>query len=145
MRRHTARDPVRAKYGRPESRPRPAAGPGLRPSAELGAVLLDTLGLPATMEWHLHRFRRRTGIPWDLQVHDAAGFRLPEGYAATIFDLHSLTLDNIARHGAASRVAIALTITPRDVTMVVRDNGFGRAGRPSGIIVTVSLPIGTAN
>ncbi len=145
MRRHTARHPVRAKYGNPERRPRPDAAPELRPSAELGALLLDTLGLPATIEWHLHRFRRRTGIPWDLQVHDAAGFDLPEGYAAMIFDLHSEVLDKIARHSGASRVAIALTITPRDVTMVVRDNGFVRPGMPAGgsngIIVTVSLPI----
>ena len=148
MRRHTARDQARAKNGNPERRQsRPAGLRKSRPSAELGAVLLDTLGLPATIEWHLHRFRRRTGIPWDLQVHDAAGFDLPEGYAMTICDLHSEVLDSIARHSGASRVAVALTITSSDVTMVMRDNGFGGQGTAterSGIIVTLSLPISAA-
>jgi len=152
MRRHLARHPERAKYRRSNGSAKPGPEQALRPSAELGAVILDTLGLPAAIEWHLNRFRRSTGIPWDLQVHDAAGFDLPEGYAATVFDVYNETLNNIARHSGASRVAIALTITPREITMVVRDNGFGRAampagsaGRSSGIIVTVSLPIGSAN
>jgi signal transduction histidine kinase len=42
---------------------------------------------------------------------------------------------NVARHAGASRVAIALTITPHEVTVVVRDNGIGlgaEASRSSG-------------
>jgi anti-sigma regulatory factor (Ser/Thr protein kinase) len=31
-------------------------------------------------------------------------------------------LSNIARHAGATRVAIALTITPRELTMAVRDD-----------------------
>lgn len=60
-----------------------------------------------------------------LTVNDAAGFELPEDYAETIFDIYNEALSNVARHAAASRVAITLSITAHEVTMVVRDNGIG--------------------
>lgn len=101
-------------------------------AAELGSVLLYTLGLAATIEWHLHQFQRCTGILYELKVNHAAGFDLPEQYAATIFDIYSEALSNIARHAGASRVAIALTITPHEVTLVVSDDGIGLAnGAPA--------------
>ena len=94
-------------------------------AAELGSLLLDTLGLAATIEWHLHQFQKCTGVLYELTVNNAAGVDLPEEYAATIFDVYSEALSNVARHTEASRVAIALTITPHEVTLVVRDNGIG--------------------
>ncbi len=94
-------------------------------SAELGSVLLDTLGLAATVEWHVRQFQKCTGILYELTVNDAAGFDLPDGYAETMYDMYSEGLSNVARHSGASRVAIALTITPYEVTLVVHDNGIG--------------------
>lgn len=94
-------------------------------SAELGLVLLDTLGLAATVEWHVRQFQKCTGILYELTVNDAAGFDLPEGYAETVYDMYSEGLSNVARHSGATRVAIALTITPYEVTLVVHDNGIG--------------------
>ena len=139
-------------------------------SAELGSVLLDTLGLAATIEWHVRQFQKCTGVLYELTVTNAAAFDLPEDYAATMFDIYNEALSNVARHAGASRVAIALTITPHEVTMVVRDNGIGFAdaapaasvgglatirarsqtyqgscqvagARRAGTTVTVSLPI----
>jgi signal transduction histidine kinase len=107
-----------------------------RISAELCAVLLDTVGLAAAVEWHVRRFQKSTGIRYELQVNDAAGFELPEDCAATVFDVYSEALSSMARHTHASRIAIALTITPREVTMLVRD-GEARAETA----VSVSLPV----
>jgi two-component system sensor histidine kinase UhpB len=111
-----------------------ASGPLLRAngwarqiSAELGSVLLDTLGLPATIEWHVRQFQKCTGVLYELTVSNVAGFDLPEDYAATMFDIYHEALSNVARQAGASRVAVALTITPHEVTMVVRDNGIGFA------------------
>ena len=94
-------------------------------SAELGSVLLDTLGLAATIEWHARQFQKCTGVLYELKVSHAAAFDLPEEYAAAIFDVYNEALSNVARHAGASRVAIALTIAPHEVTMVVSDNGVG--------------------
>ncbi len=102
-----------------------AGGWARQVSAELGSVLLDTLGLAATIEWHVRQFRRCTGVLYELTVTDAAGLDLPEDYAAAIFDVYSEALSNVARHAGASQVQIALTITPHEVTLIVRDNGVG--------------------
>ena len=102
-----------------------ASGWARQISAELGSVLLDTLGLAATIEWHVRQYQKCTGILCELTVSSAAGFDLPEHYAATIYDVYNEALSNVARHAGASRVAIALTMTPHEVTMVVRDNGIG--------------------
>jgi two-component system, NarL family, sensor histidine kinase UhpB len=98
-------------------------------SAELGSVLLDTLGLAATIEWHARQFQKCTGVLYELTVHHAAAFDLPEEYAAAIFDVYNEALSNVARHAGARRVAIALTITPHEVTMVVSDDGIGTKTR----------------
>jgi signal transduction histidine kinase len=63
-----------------------------------------------------------------------------------VFDAYSEALSNIARNAGVSRVAIALTITPHELTMAVRDNSVGlgdaAAGtRELGTPVTISLPI----
>jgi signal transduction histidine kinase len=110
-------------------------------SAELGSVLLDTLGLAATIEWHVRQFQKCTGVLYELTVTNAAAFDLPEDYAVTMFDIYNEALSNVARHAGASRVAIALTITPHEVTMVVRDNGIGFAdaapAAPVGGLATI--------
>lgn len=86
-------------------------------SAELGSVVLDTLGLTAAIEWRARQFQKHTGVVCELTVDPAAPTGLPEDYAATIFEFYNEALRNVARHAMASRVAIALTITPRDVTV----------------------------
>lgn len=96
-------------------------------TAELGSILLGTLGLAATIEWHARQFQKCTGIPCELTINDAAGFELPEDYATSVFDVYNEALRNIARHAGASRIAIALTITPRELTMAVHDDGIGLA------------------
>lgn len=94
-------------------------------SADIGSILLESLGLAATIEWHVRQFQKCTGIPCELTMTAMAGIELPVNCADTIFDIYSEALSNIARHARASRVTIALSITWREVTLVVRDNGIG--------------------
>jgi len=96
-------------------------------TAELASTLLDTLGLAATIEWHLRQFEKCTGIVHELNVSDAGGRDLPEAYADAIFDIYSEALSNVARHAGASEVAVLLVITAREVTLAVADNGIGLA------------------
>lgn len=94
-------------------------------SAEIGSVLLESLGLAATIEWHVRQFQKCTGIPCELAVTATSGVDLPLNLADTIFHIYSEALSNLARHSRASRVAIALNIAAREATLVVRDNGIG--------------------
>ncbi|TAK83899.1 MAG: hypothetical protein EPO20_16300 [Betaproteobacteria bacterium] len=95
-------------------------------SAELGSVLLDTLGLAGTIEWHVRRFQKVTGVRYELTMNDAAGLDLPEDYAATIFDIYNEALSNVARHAGASRYQGHCEVADAS-------NG--------GTTITVSLPI----
>jgi signal transduction histidine kinase len=131
-------------------------------AAELGAVLLDTLGLAAAIEWHAHQFQKYTGIRSALTVNDTQGFEAPEEYATGLFEMLHDALNHVARCAQASRVDIALNITPREVGMVMRHDGIGataalaqirrraRAYRglcevarapEAGTVLTVSLPL----
>ena len=86
-------------------------------SAELGAFVLDTLGLTAAIEWRTRRFQKLTGVSCQLTMEPAVAVPMPELYAETIFGFYNEALKNVAQHAMASRVAIALTVTPRDVTV----------------------------
>lgn len=86
-------------------------------SAELGSFVLDTLGLSAALEWRTRQFQKLTGVSCKLTLDPAVPVAMPELYAETIFDFYNEALKNVAQHAMASRVAIALTITPRDVTV----------------------------
>ena len=119
--------------------PQRSSGWDRQVSAELGSILLESLGLAATIEWHVRQFQKCTGIPCELTMTAMAGIELPVNCAATIFDIYSEALSNIARHARASRVTIALSITWREVTLVVRDNGIGLGS--SGVGGDASRPI----
>ena len=152
-----------------------AGGGGARRlSPELESVLLDTLGLAPTIEWHLYHWQKSTGIAGELALNNSAGFDLQEQIAASIFHIYSEALSNVARHAKARRVAIVLTSTPHEVALMVRDNSIGLVEQVSrssrggiagmraraqshqglcefsgasnaGTIVTVNLPIGEAS
>ena len=102
-------------------------------AAQLGAVLLDTLGLAAAVEWHAYQFQKSTGIRSALTVHDTEGFVAPEEYAAGLLELLYDALNHVARYAQVSRVDIALNITPREVGVVMRHDGIGAAGAPARI------------
>jgi signal transduction histidine kinase len=86
-------------------------------SARLGAFVLDTLGLTAAIEWRTRQFQKLTGVSCKLTMDAAVPIAMPELYAETIFDFYNEALRNVAQHAMASHVAIALTVTPRDVTV----------------------------
>ena len=86
-------------------------------SAQLGTFLLDTLGLTAAIEWRTRQFQKLTGVACQLTMDPVAPVAMPEVYAETIFGFYNEALKNVAQHAMASRVAIGLTITPRDVTV----------------------------
>ena len=62
-----------------------------------------------------------------MTIKDAAGLGLPEEYATAIFHIYREALSNVARHAAANKVAIEVSIMPDVVTMEIRDDGIGIA------------------
>ena len=103
-------------------------------NAQLGAVVLDTLGLAATVEWHAYQFQKTTGIHCELKVNDTVAFEIPEAYAESVFEKFHESLNQILSRAQADRVSIELRIVPQEVALVLRDNG-------GGVPAAFSLPL----
>jgi PAS domain S-box-containing protein len=95
-----------------------------RIATDLRPSVLDDLGLVAAVEWQTQEFERRTGITAQLEVQ-ATYPELDDVCATTAFRILQETLTNVARHAHATRVKIALQVSPEELTLEVRDNGRG--------------------
>jgi signal transduction histidine kinase len=95
-----------------------------RIATELRPVILDSLGLPAAVEWQTEDFARRTGLACEAVV-PRGEFTLGREPATALFRTLQESLTNIARHAGASAVAVRLVDEPDAVTLTVQDNGRG--------------------
>ena len=95
-----------------------------RIATELRPLMLDDLGLFATIEWLVNDFSRRTGIAVDLTLPESE-FELDPQLSTALFRVLQESLTNVARHARASRVRIALSGAESDVKLTVEDNGKG--------------------
>ena len=91
---------------------------GLRP------VILDSLGLPAAIEWQVEDFARRTGLACNVTV-PGGEFTLDRERATALFRILQESLTNIARHAGASTVKVSLVQLDSAIELTVQDDGSG--------------------
>jgi PAS domain S-box-containing protein len=96
-----------------------------RIAADLRPLLLDDLGLEPAIEWLANNFTQRTGIPCEVKVDEA--LELHEPHATAVFRIVQESLQNVAKHAAATEVSVLVARTPRAVILEVADNGRGFA------------------
>jgi len=94
-----------------------------RIAADLRPLLLDDLGLLATIEWLVHNFSQRTGVACTLLADE--DLELQEPYATAVFRIVQEALANVAKHAGATEVAVVIGSLPGEITLSVRDNGRG--------------------
>ena len=95
-----------------------------RIATELRPVILDSLGLPAAVEWQADDFARRTGIACHAST-PGDEFALDRERATALFRILQESLTNIARHAQATQIDIHLAQSGEAVALTVRDNGRG--------------------
>ncbi|HEU5431638.1 MAG TPA: ATP-binding protein [Thermomicrobiales bacterium] len=95
-----------------------------RLALELRPPALDDLGLPAALADLAQRFGEQLDIPVELEARGLRG-RLPEEVELVLYRVAQEALTNAAKHALASRIAIDLERTARDVTLSVQDDGRG--------------------
>jgi PAS domain S-box-containing protein len=95
-----------------------------RIATELRPVILDSLGLPAAIEWQTEDFGRRTGLVCRARV-PRGGTALPRDGATAVFRILQESLTNVARYARATEVEVAFTETAGAAVLTVRDNGVG--------------------
>ena len=90
----------------------------LRPS------MLDDIGLPLTLRWHVNRYARRVGLEAQLEIVGLEERLAPE-VETVLYRLVQEALNNIAKHAQASQVHIRLERKDSIVTALVEDDGRG--------------------
>lgn len=91
---------------------------------DLRPMTLDDLGLVPTLRRLVQEFAEKTGITARLHVVGEER-RLPGNYEAVLFRIIQEALTNVRKHARASTAEVTLTIQPRRVVAVVKDDGEG--------------------
>ncbi len=95
-----------------------------RLALELRPPALDDLGLAAALDDIAQRYGEQLGIAVEFQARGTRG-RLPAEVELVLYRVAQEALTNVAKHAAATAVAVDLDRGPFDVTLSVRDNGVG--------------------
>jgi PAS domain S-box-containing protein len=98
-----------------------------RIAADLRPLVLDDLGLVAAIEWAAQSFTQRTGVPCRLRLDES--LELPEPYATGVFRIVQESLQNVAKHAAATEVVVE--VLPRGDALLLRVQDNGRGFSPS--------------
>jgi len=86
--------------------------------------LLDEAGLVSAISWYVEGFAQRSGIKAEVDLPGDLG-RLPEAIELALFRILQESLTNVHRHSNSSRVHIGLFRSKQQVTLAIRDFGFG--------------------
>ncbi len=90
----------------------------LRPS------ILDDYGLLAALHWLSDKYTERTGIEVEV-LGKASEPRLDRRMENSLFRIAQEALTNVARHAEADQVKINLIQTPKQIELILEDNGKG--------------------
>ena len=92
--------------------------------ADLRPPMLEDLGLQAAIEWVTERFTALTHVACRLSV-EVEHARVEVERAVTVYRILQEGLTNVARHAAATEVAVRCRVVGDAVVLEVQDNGQG--------------------
>ncbi|MDH7487702.1 MAG: PAS domain-containing protein [Anaerolineae bacterium] len=93
-------------------------------SRSLRPSMLDDVGLPFALRWHVNRYARRVDLEVALEMVGLEE-RLPPEVETVLYRLVQEALNNIAKHAQASQVHIRLERHNGTVYASIEDNGRG--------------------
>ena len=91
---------------------------------ELRPAMLDSLGLPAALEWQVREFEASTGVLVNLRL-PAREAPCAGACATAVFRIFQEILTNVARHADATEVNVRLESAGGWLTLEAADNGRG--------------------
>lgn len=93
-------------------------------ASSLRPVMIDELGLNASIRWLCEQFTKTNGIPCSFtEEMDDAG--IPQQTRTELFRICQESLTNVEHHAHASQVNVRLWQTNGEVELAVADNGTG--------------------
>ena len=99
-------------------------------SQALHPVMLDEVGLEATLDWYIPTVERQTGITMSYEKQGAP-FAVDGSAAVQIYRILQEALNNAARHSGAKQAWVRLRFLPATLELEVEDHGAGFSGRPA--------------
>jgi len=94
-----------------------------RISSELRPLMLDDLGLSATLEWYCEEFAGRTGLKVELDIEAIQSESIDKDLA--LYRVAQEALTNIIRHARAGMVEVSLHIIDDNLVLTIQDDGIG--------------------
>ncbi len=91
---------------------------------ELRPMMLDDLGLNPTIKRYVEDFENRTRLACVLNFSGKEQ-RLPQHIEVTVFRVIQGLLNNVRHHANATHVSINLNLGPKELNVVVEDDGSG--------------------
>ncbi len=99
-------------------------------SQALHPVMLDEVGLEATLDWYIPTVERQTGIAISYEKQGVA-FAVGGNAAVQIYRILQEALNNVARHSGTKQAWVRLCFLPATLELEVEDHGLGFSGRPA--------------
>jgi len=96
-----------------------------RLAMELRPPALDRLGLVTALEQYVEEYGRRCGVQADFQAVGLDGRRLASTVEISLYRILQEALTNVARHAAATSIAVLLECREGEVVLIVEDDGQG--------------------
>ena len=93
-------------------------------SHKLRPSLLDDMGLIPTLQWHVDRYTRQTGILVGLKCDELPG-RLSTEVETTAYRIVQEALTNVARYAQVREVHVGVTVDSDKLWIEVTDKGVG--------------------
>jgi two-component system, NarL family, sensor kinase len=91
---------------------------------QLHPSILDDLGLPIALQRLVDDFTARSHIRGSFG-HKNIPAAVPQEIATCLYRVAQESLNNVARHAAASRVDVELTRSPSGLSVTITDDGVG--------------------
>lgn len=96
-----------------------------RISASLRPLMLDDLGLLATIDWYTRQFRQRVGDIRFIRQIDVQEHEIPEEFKIVFYRVMQEAVNNAVKHGKADTITIRLKKDHSHFELEVKDNGCG--------------------
>lgn len=93
-------------------------------ASSLRPVMIDELGLNASIKWLCDQFTRTSGIPCGF-AEELDDKEIPQQTRTELFRICQESLTNVAKHAKASQVMVRLWTTNDSIELSITDNGNG--------------------
>jgi PAS domain S-box-containing protein len=89
--------------------------------------LLDEVGLESALRWYIKGFSERSKIDVEVRLQEGFSEELTRDLALSLFRVVQECLTNVHRHSGGKHALVAITHSPENITLEVKDDGRGIA------------------